>query len=264
MPGGSFCELRRTNMARSHIPTKRNLSHQEAWAIVTAVKAELKTDRSPIPLRMRAQLDKVWAKLLGGGIEGHSFRYPTHAQLVANNERKLFFNGSEISENRIRELAWENNFEIKYFSISDLIDEIESFAAMLDRFDQLRDRASPMQIPTLVETAPPLRVSKLIIGHLTGVYFRIFGLHPYLGGVGAREKNRDPNSPFGAFAKVVLDSQEIRTRTGSFYSMKTIKDNMPPGGGYTRRSLYDEEVLVGAIAELAPKQGRGRPRKSRR
>lgn len=260
-------------MNRLHFPAREQFTRDESREMAAALNMALKLERSRISTRERQRLDEIAdAKQQQRCSPDLVLRHPKYIQLVENSDSELFIGKEKIDYGDLLERSIKDSFDYKYFSQAQMNAETKDFCFLLKVFDarEWEERLIGIEINAEGETtnlfgkgAQQQPLSELIINYLAGVYKRVFDLDPYLGGVGPNEEHRKPNSPFGVFAKFVLDGLDIKTRNGSRYSLPTIKNCMPSGS--IRASRHpDEPELVAARDELLPKRGRGRPRKEGR
>lgn len=239
--------------------------------MAAALNEALGRERSRISTRERERLDRIAnSKQLS---DGRATLHPRYVQVVEKSGDRLFLGMEEVDFSNLLDRARDNFFEWKYFKYEDLEAEISDFCLFINAFDdedgsffetsKSEAHAGDNEPGPSSKKTNQKSISEWIVGHIAGVYKRVFGLDPYLGGVGVNEECREPNSPFGVFAKFVLDGLDIRTRNGSRYSLHTIKNCLHVTFKASR--LPDEPELVAAREELEKelslKRGRGRPRK---
>lgn len=253
-------------MTRSHFPAKTQLSTEELRELATALNKALRSERSRISTRERERLDRIADNMQLS--DGRKIHHPRHVQIVEQIGEKLFLGEVNISHAELLDRSRDNKFEYKYFDPRKLNEEISDFCFILSKFsDQefdLNERFS--EIKFAMRESEPRIISEWIVEYLSRVYNRVFKLHPYLGGAGPNEDNREPNSPFGCFAKFVLHKLDIKTRSGSNYPLWTIKNCMPAGS--LRASRLPDELELSSAREALEneqslKRSRGRPRKSK-
>jgi hypothetical protein len=238
-----------------------HVSHDDLRVMMDAINKKLAREKSPISSRERKYLDRIArAKVCLDG--GYNLRHPKCVQLVEFHGGDLHMGTQQIDAVSLIDLSLKSRFEIRSFELTDLQDTIDDFR----RFHEIitaQDEgpaSANSEIPERVPLAQdiPLR----IVAELEATYSRVFKLPPYLGGVGPSANVTIPSSPFGIFAQSVLQLLGIRTRTGSTYSLNTIK-NLMSGGGYGLRKPDDEPLLIEARERLIPRRKRGRPSKRR-
>lgn len=248
-----------TTRHRRHPPFRTRLEPGEWRTMFTQLNVDLKSVRSSVGTRERKRLDIIENELRGNGTE--RARYPSYLQLVERNADRLYIGAQEISYDELIDRARIDAFKVIYFDFAELESEVEEFLQ-----SHSLQCAPPAGSPAVDPDRTLLSISQWAVRSLSRIYKRIFGLEPYIGGVGASQNNREPHSPFGTFAKFVLDSSEIKTRNGSGYSMRTIK-NCFGTSDIKEARLTNEPELVAARRELEIEQllvkKRGRPPKAK-
>lgn len=246
-------------MYRLPPPLRTHFEPTEWREMSTKLNADLKEVRRSIGTRERERLDKIENVLRG--YDGRPARHPRYLQLVERNGGRLFIGSQEISHGDLIDRSLDNAFTIAYFDYADLESQIEEFFFSLAFQCALADRA-----PRIDPERKLLSIPQWAVRSLARIYKRVFGLEPYIGGVSASRDIREPHSPFGTFAKFVLDRSGLKTRNGTRYSMKTIKNYFGPSDIKEAR-LSDEPELIAARRELEIEQSlvrkRGRPPKAK-
>lgn len=246
-------------MYRPRLPLRTRFEPTEWREMSTQLNADLKEVRSAIGPRERERLDKIENVVRGYG--GRLARHPRYLQLVERNGEQLFLGSQEISYCDLIDRSLDDAFTIAYFDHADLEYQIEAFFCSLTFQCAPADRA-----PRIDPGRKLLSIPQWTVRSLARIYKHVFELEPYIGGVSASIVMREPHSPFGTFAKFVLDRSGLKTRNGSRYSMKTIKNYFGPSNIREAR-LSDEPELIAARRELEIEQSlvrkRGRPPKAK-
>lgn len=244
-------------MYRPDLPLRTRLESSEWREMSTQLNIDLKAVRSTVGTRERERLDRIENALRG--YDGRVVGYPEYLQLVERNDGRLFLGSEEISHGDLLDRSLSEAFTIAYFDLAKLASEIEEFFCSF-----AFQCAPPKGAPSVDPERQLLSIPQWTVRSLGRIYKRVFGLEPSLGGVSASKDVREPHSPFGTFAKFVLDRTGLKTRNGTLYSIKTIKNYLGPSG-IKQTQLSDEPELIAARRELEIEQSlvrkRGRPLK---